>query len=522
MHLYQLAADRFGLFGRLQQLLTVNDYVLPEGMLRKELLSEPLYPEFLALSRVLGRYSIPHQIVQIPLEVLPQIDALLLMRRQDTQDFALIEQAGEGQVFLHEGSGKYPITMEKLGKLWDGTALYIEPSEALVRKGPKPKNALPRLTLAAVILWVLAQVISVALMESLPAFGLAMVFLTGWAISLSLLAKDTGFGAFAERLCGANQPDTPSNCTKLSKRFPEVLPGLSWSWMALASFTTLCNLLFFLPLWKGTAFPLLLVCCCAGLPITLYSLYVQGVKARTWCRLCLALSVLLWAATALLVYLVPVFVLPDYSDVNYLVACASLSVILSFLAYQGLQQEVAVTEPEKKWRQMMLLPSVREAFLQSLPEMRFDGIPYLREHLPQHLYFLSLNCPHCRVEFLEIDRLLATGTDPESIGWVLTDGTSLSPDDRELAVYLFAHYTRDREECRRVLRGWYQEPSGLSGNAFIRKVVPKDRLASTLEANREAYQQMSQWIKANGLHHYPGKYYEGRRVPDVFDLRDFD
>lgn len=521
MTIYNLIADQYGLFACVQRLLQINAYALPAGILRRELLCEPLYPDVLAVAQVLKRTGIPYDLVQIPLDVLPQIDAPLLIRRSDTEDFLLINYQAADQVAWQDGKSQGTCSITQLAKFWDGVALYVEPSGQAPVSGGRENRGLSVLAGLALVCCLSALLLKTFFFAPMLLWLPCLLLLAAFGISLAQLAADVGFGAFAERLCGVREGE-PSDCTKLSRQHGFVFPGVRWSMLGTISFLFLLLLLLILPMQDPAAPSLLFYCAAPGLLLSLYSLYLQGSKG-IWCRLCLMVSGLFWLATGMLYLSVDSFSLPEAHDLLLLLAAGGLSSLIGFLIQTRLEQEVATMQETRKWRQLLQLEPVREQFLQTLPQVQFEGIPYLQESLPRQLYFMSLSCPHCRESFETMDRSLDLQADPAAIGWVVTDGTSLDAEDRALAVYLFGCYQEGlREEARELLRAWYGSKKQVSGNAFIKQQVPSEKLQDFNSRYTTGYEEMSHLIKSHDLHHYPGLYYEGRRVPSVFALNELN
>lgn len=255
---------------------------VPFSQLEEKLLSHPEYPSLVAITDTLDDMDIPNTSVEMGLESLSAIeDPYLVFLYSNGGEYALIKKDPVKEVPHFE-------------ERWANIVLVAERPEGQKRKAPE---TIGYSLLAGIVMALLGG--TAILLEKQWLFGiLVLIHGVGILISGMIISSEMGiFNRMAGKLCN----DSCDSIIGTKKSLP--FAGISLADLCITWFTAQFLFLFIAAVSTGFAGIVLLLTQLSVVAVipTFFTLYYQAFTARKWCRMCLAVTALLWAQAALLV-----------------------------------------------------------------------------------------------------------------------------------------------------------------------------------------------------------------------------
>jgi uncharacterized membrane protein len=247
--------------------------------------SHPDYPSLLSVSDTLGQLGIPHGVARMQKEHLEPL----------AFPYVLHMDKGGGEFLVVDGEQDLN---SKPGLLndWSGIVLQAEAPEEIEDDENVAYLAKERAGSFAVVLFVLSvlMMFTAGWVQSFswPAILLVATAVTGAVLGYLLIAKDLGvkYGAI-ESFCNTDQS---TNCDRvLHSDEAKIFGQFSLSDAVLSYFSAQLIVAGLLVPIAGNTVPLWWSLSATGiltLPVVAYSLWLQGTKFKTWCRLCLMVA----------------------------------------------------------------------------------------------------------------------------------------------------------------------------------------------------------------------------------------
>lgn len=229
------------------------------------------------------------------------------------QSFAFVEHEKSNQIIYYIDGKRIKEDIDSFRPKWLGIALYIEKEDISIepnykehRKEAFYRELKNRMLLVASLL--LLFVGGIHNHECFHISSLCLLLLYGVAayISYLLILKDIGIQNIqADKICSFFLKE--KNCDDVLKSDAAEFLGISWSKIGFSFFATnIVFLLFFPSLSIYTVFANI----CA-LPYTVWSLWYQKFKLKSWCPLCICIQILIWVLFICSIYVYPI-------DLNYI------------------------------------------------------------------------------------------------------------------------------------------------------------------------------------------------------------
>ncbi len=281
------------------QLLNQLNIKVTSTLVNKTIQSHPDFPSLLSISDSLTEWNVENAAVKTDKENLNQYPFPLVAFMG--RDFKVITAAENGSVtYLDENAKPKKESKDAFFKTWPGIALLVQPGEGAGEKeyitSKKKENRQQKLIpffLTITGLAVLAVVYSFALVSSyIAVLGLSLLLLlklSGCFITALLLWYEVDKNnPVLQKICTGGNPKTNCNAI-LSSPQAKLFNTVSWSEIGFFYFTgSFLTLLLFPQLLPGIAWLNIL-----ALPYTVFSVYYQKAVAKQWCRLCLAVQLIL-------------------------------------------------------------------------------------------------------------------------------------------------------------------------------------------------------------------------------------
>lgn len=506
--------DKGGLTAALVLYLRQVNITLPAHLVTAAVRTDPDYPSLIAASRSLETLQVPAQTIRLNPEALSQLNYPLLVRlTQDREVFGVLSPHTSGHYqFKAAGIPNQYLSYEELTTSWSGHAILAEPNPQPVKThASTPALAIGLLSAVFLMLWLSG-------MHYLPTPLMISqgVKLAALGISLILFLQDQGWSQLAEQLC--NPKKSGSSCTMLSKTAGNLLPGLSWS--ALASFyfasmlvlsmasTQTQQLTALMQLSQWLSF--------GALSVVIYSVSYQGLVAKTWCRLCMSINLLL-CIDALILHN-PYTNLPPLPPYPYLFFAALIALLIATLLYTLtllLRKDKDLTATNRKYNRFRFSEEARAALLSGADTHGLQTTSSTQS--VKGTLLLCLACPYCKTVFQQCLPLLRNEATRASIEVFVGDQTKSSPAYRKLALALYA--LRDQTQYLDFIERWYDQYDTVDPATFLAQYAPLNQPVPQEAA--AAFHDRLQRIQQSGIRMYPSQLYQSRLIPAPLGLTDF-
>lgn len=347
-----------------------------------------------------------------------------------------------------------------------------------------------------------------------------------------LLAKEVGITYRAvEAFCNAG---TGAGCDRtLASADAKLFGRVTFSDAVMSYFAFQCIVLGFLVPLLEVAPMFLLALSAAGLlavPVVLYSLYYQAIKAKTWCRLCLVVDGLLIGQVALFGYLFSRgLIRPGAVDILPLLLIGALffatgSVVL--LIKHLLKKTNTARQAEVAANRIKYTPDV---FIHLLSQSkRADTTPFDHEILlgsriaPINITMAAnLYCHPCKVGFEKVSRLLAAYPEKVNLAIRLLSSGRGGGGQPLAGRYILARWlhhidgkTDELLKTKKLFLDWYE---CMDITVFMKK-YPVDDHEDPFAGHIET--QHTEWIEQERINKTPTWFINGYELPDAYRIED--
>lgn len=216
---------------------------------------------------------------------------------QVSNDFVIVHKITGNEVVYDWYGEELRTNRSQFNKLWSGVVLLaypnnqsVEPDLAAHRQADLLRLGKKAIVGGCAFLFLIVAFYKQALYNNILAISLLVVNGLGFYASYLLLLKQMHIQSHvADKFCNLLKEHSCNNL--LETRSAQFFNLVSWSEVGFAFFTSnLLLQLFFMP---SAPFILAVTGACA-LPYTIWSVWYQKFRARTWCALCLSVQAILW------------------------------------------------------------------------------------------------------------------------------------------------------------------------------------------------------------------------------------
>lgn len=215
----------------------------------------------------------------------------------DTPDgFAIVLSVANGKVRYDSQNKIFTASIEEMANGWNGIALLAtadgdacEPNYEKHHVGEILNRVKYWVLCALAVILPCYAMCATGLYRHYAAWLLLALNVAGLAFSWMLVQKSMGVHtAASEAVCSVLEE---GGCDEIARSEASSFLGIfKWSEVGLAYFGVSLGALLLFP----TALPALAAINILCLPYTVWSIYYQGFKAKTWCTLCVCVQVTLW------------------------------------------------------------------------------------------------------------------------------------------------------------------------------------------------------------------------------------
>ena len=447
---------------------------------------------------------------------------LLVLGSEDEARLAVLVSANDEEVILFDAEGRRrraPIA--RLADVWPGVAVVFDregysprPPEGRIRQKLQSVR-LRRVCLYAFV--VLATMLTLrGILAYLPAWwGLPVVLLSALGLALSVVAVLQSAGVeslVGRRLC--HHKEDNAGCGRvLTSRYAHLFGGFGWGEVGVGYFLLpLCMAAVGLSAQLLWILGIVWIFSALFIP---YSLYIQRVRLRSWCTVCLLVLVVEVLLAMLGIWMLASGVASytgDFGRSLYGLALYFLVVSAGYLYWMEWRGREAGREYRLAFNQLRFDPAVVSMLFRegaAVPPPPDDEMLEWRlgDSGQQCVLVIGLNCPICaRWISLLLERAGASGIGHLQV--VLFSPTPalqrLSAQWVELVGQVGIH-----EALRAFAEGfptrWLEKCSG----------------KATQSAKNSVYLQQ-EWCVERGIASTPQFYVNGKKLPDCYDIEDLE
>jgi len=488
---------------------------------KKRIASHPDYPSILAVADTLQQLGISHTVARSNNENLSELPLPVLLH---------LDIAG-GSLLPVYNAKDLEEAKEKLNH-WSGVLLKAESTKQIADKeNAKALGEEKRFKMFTSMLLIAAVgMVTIPLLLSFTWLQLLLLTtaLSGVGTGYVLFAKDLGITYQAvESFCNAG---TGAGCGKVLRSEEGKLFGfITFSDLTQGYFVAqLVAVGLFVPLWVGSGILSVLGWISMfALPMIGYSLWLQAVKIKEWCRLCLVVSGILSVQAFIFGYLFysgwinpMAFALPEVVMILFLFVLAGSSLLL---LKQTVQQKNRAVQNEMAAVRLKNSPEVFTSLL--FRQRQADTSPLEHDFLigrpdaPVKLTIaVNLFCGPCKNELEQAKELLRIYPGQVSVSLrFLKSGDKGVSSGLLLKTWLGSLKQRNNglPEGQALIEAWYETMD-------VEKFADSYPLnGAVLDKEAEEYSRAHYgWIKQAGITKTPTTFMNGYELPAAYRVKD--
>lgn len=506
---------------------------VPKSWCEKQIRSHPDYPSLLSISDTLERLGIRHQAARIPIEQTRHLTLPYLFQVNDQS---------EGLKLIKNERDRQDIENREKSEASHAVVLWAKPTEAITDAETQERVKDEKFyRICRIFLLVsVAGFFGVSFIQAFSwiAVGLFGTALFGLIAGYFLLSKELGIQYNAvESFCNAGKRTNCDAVLTSEEARPRILGGrLTFSDVVVSYFTFqlfVAGLL--LPfIDSATSFLVVLsVFSACTLPVVCYSLYVQAVKLKMWCRLCLIVDGILLLQAAFFAFLfVSGSLQAGEFEVLSVIVAALLFVITSatvILLKNNLEHSVKTEQEEIVANRIRYSPGVFTHLL--FQEEKVDTTPFEKELVigsrPAPVQILmagSLGCGPCKDGFEKAVQIIEAYPEKANLTIrfnhgraVENDQTAPSPGEAILRYWIqkIAGKANHSEKTEKLIRDWYLLTDlDLFLDRYPVELNGENRTVKSL------IRQQNEWFENEEITRTPTFFINGYPLPKNYRIKD--
>ena len=497
-----------------------NKFRLPAGELNVQMESHPDTGRLNSITDSLDHFNIENAVAEVAtdhetIQLLPT-HFLAIVSNDDRNSIALATKK-KGKIIVQVKAGhKLLITEEEFIELWNGLVILVDEESEMKTDKPDSKWALVlNLGLLAIFTYLIVSTQPGAM--ELVYLALSLV---GGAVFYMLYQYERGEqSGLVEKVC--QQGDSNGCGAVLGSDGAELIRGVKLTDLGAIYFVTLLVVQALRALFPEVGMTVLYAVSILALPVTLYSLYYQGVVLKEWCVLCLTTVAILWAQAGFGLFTNPeFFTIPSAAEA--ITTVMSLLVIAAlWYTHKNRQQNITDLEAEKiKFLKMkrnfaLFEPSYMHNKLMTT-RLRDGNEIVLGNPDPNAEFEVMLitnpTCHHCREAHEKIEQILQQREDIRAVIRFNLKHDNLEDTGVKIAMRLLELYDSKDQDFRLALREAY---STMPKAQWLKKWVVKEA-----EQPSPLLRDQRMWCQYYEMNFTPVAVVNGRELPKHADIAD--
>jgi len=484
--------------------------------------SHPDYPSLLSVSDVMERLGIGFTVARTEKG-----------KKKSLAFPCLLHLDAYGEELLLVKDEKDLIDKQEKLKYWSGVVAKVQTTDNIHdqahHEALKEERRFKRMVIAG-----FAALIGLVMLSLFGSFTwiMAVLLITSFAGVITgylLVARDLGITYKAvENFCNTGNL---TGCSKVTNAKEGEIFGIKFTDAAFIYFSAQLVLISFftVPLSPATTYSaVLFYLSVLAIPVVAYSIWLQAVTIKTWCRLCLVVSANLVIQAGILSYLAG-NVMIDPGAVTF---AAALSTILIFTvtgaAVYGVKHVVQgknkAVENETGANRIKYSPEIfmyllrrgKKIDLSSFKHEFLVGSPDAPVNV---MMAVNLYCGPCKTELENVWQLLSIY--PEKVNVTLR--FLRSSDDGHTSNYLLKHWLENRNgsgkgavDKQSLIREWY----ATMDLKIFKASRPNNGTASSNGKPGPAIQAHYDWVREAGIKKTPTTFVNGYELPGQYRVND--
>ncbi|WP_445709770.1 vitamin K epoxide reductase family protein [Flavobacterium sp.] len=489
----------------IEKYLYNNNYNKESNDFENLFLSHPNYPSLFAITDTFDLLSIENIAAKVPKEQFLELPESFLALFKD--EVTLVKKEQNSIAVETEGKSKQKITTDEFLNNWNGIVVAIEPNlEAVPEKINLFNNKIVLLGITLLLLFI----IEMQLLTFFSSIHLA-ILLIGFFVSVLIIdEKLHKTDGIASKICTLSKN---TSCDSVIKSESAAIT----TWL---DFSDLPILFFsfgiLIALINEKALIALSFVSVLSIPLILYSLWLQKIKLKKWCVLCLAISVLLIAQSSLFLLYESVI------DFNYEVFLLSFVVVAPIWFFikpyffdleKRKKETLELTKFKRRFTVFNALQkevvNVEELTTISKIELGLQSAPVVVTLI------LSPSCGHCHTAFKEAIELMKSNKERVKLAVFF----NLNPDNKENPFYTIAEnlFQIDQDvpdKIEEAISDWHIQNMSLEDwtekwSQTLISLSVGDNLRSQYE-----------WCLSNDFNYTPVKLVNNKIIPNEYEIKE--
>lgn len=494
--------------------LDINYYYDQKELFEESFLSHPNYPSLYAITDSLNYLSIDNIAAKIPKEQFVELPDLFLSFFEG--ELVLVRKNNSSVVIEKEKGNSVPLSSNEFLEKWNQVIVLIGPNSKL-------NNYQIQKTYSKWLLYLLPVISFILLSVFLTSFSLErLIFLTTTAVGLavSVLILQEKFGIKTElgsKLCNIS---TNTSCDSVITSSNSVIyKNISYYDLPILFFGI--NLFAILLDNESAGFVISFLSILA-IPFLLYSIWLQKVKIKKWCFLCLLVLLIIVIQAGFFPFInTAFFQITLVSIVNYLLASAM--VVTAWFSFKFLFENNGKLKAElnshKRFKRNF---KVFASFLKEIEVLEgLQGLKGIKfgssDSIIKIKLFLSPSCGHCHKAFNDAKSIYEKYPDKISLDIVF----NVNPENVEnpylpvVETILALNFT-NKENAIDALNDWHIKKMGLNEWKEKWPIINNSMLVTG------QIQKQYEWCVANNFNYTPVKIVNDMLFPNEYELSDLN
>ena len=493
----------------------------------RNLQQHPDYPSLLSINHTLNQLQIDNIALRATYEQLQNEfpKPLLVHTQQQGGTYRVIDTLDEENVYFVNKKGTLQSqSKEDFLKSWSGVAVLVDEQTKGVEKdyaANRTKALLDQAKLPGIAVGLVLLMVYTFYYTNNVSSAFDYLFLLTKALGIAatiplmirLVDKEN---PFVEKLCHSSK----ANCSSiLDSPAASFLGVFAWSEIGFVYFATL---FFYLLLFQAHANVLIAGFALLAAPYTAYSLYYQWKIARQWCRLCLAVQVVLLLELGLAIAFFSTYTLSPVSLPSIL---ALVLVLVMAVSGYGLLKPILI-----EWRsfkqqfprlnRIKYKQEVFQLLLRKNPAMDTSGVIPIQLGNPEGKHQLTIiSNPTCGPCINMHQKLFEVLKGKENVGVqeIFLTGQHENSRDYQIAKCMVTLYQSTKTTtAKEAIAAYYEDKDSKSWmQKYDQAKADRAEVKQTLEQHRA-------WCREREISSTPTILYNGYQFPKEYTIEDLD
>lgn len=378
----------------LKRFLQVNKYYNLHSDFEDSFLSHPNYPSLYAVTDTLTLVGIENIAVKVPKEQFFELPASFLSIYKG--EFILVEKFKENVRITKDNNKNEQLNYDSFINNWDGIVLAVAENEnkaIIVNNNSYLKYIF--LFASCFILYFFNNYNALNLIGTLG-FSLSII---GFLIGILILNEKYGNNVdpLISKFCSFSENTSCSSVIKSSSNL--ISKWFDFSDLPIVFFSTSLVLQLI-----NTQFIFIVsVISMISLPLVLYSIWIQKVKIKKWCVLCLAISIIMILLSVIQLFNSTIYSVKVVSDF-FVIGSIVLAIWVFIKSY--LSKNASLIKENQNLKKFKRIPSIFTSLLKPIVNYdvidSFNGILIGESCKPVNItLLLSPSCSHCHTAYKE-------------------------------------------------------------------------------------------------------------------------